>query len=173
MKTTLRFALTFSLVLAACTTLDDLQIPDPIPPADDDEGDDGDGSEGDDDDDDDQGEQDPDPDLPPVIPGAWAPCEGWDDESCSPDELGCFMPEDAGGDQLLGHCTWICDDAGDCADLAVGSSIPQCLPYKSGTSACQLPCDQDDCPEGMACREIEVYPDGQALVCVWLDEVIQ
>lgn len=168
MKTTPRFLLPVALLLAACT-LDDLEIPDPLPPGE------GDGDEGEDDgegEDDDTGDGssssgglDPEPD--PLVPGAWVPCEGWDDDSCSPSELGCFMPTSQEV-ELGGHCTWICDSDADCQDLAVDGVIPQCLPYKVRTSACQLPCTADvECPEGMACRAIEVFGQPPALVCVW------
>lgn len=167
MKTTPLFLLTFALT--SCT-LDDLAIPDPLPPAEDDGGDDEDTG---DDNGSSSGESGQAPEPDPLVPGAWAPCDGWDDQSCDPSELGCFMPVSEGV-ELTGHCTWICADDEDCADLAVDGLIPQCLPYKTRTSACQLPCSgSEECPEGMACKAIEVYQGGQTQVCVWADEVIQ
>jgi hypothetical protein len=142
-----------ALILTACTSIDDLRIPDHLPPGHD---------HGDD-----EGHQEPDS---PQLPGAWQPCDGWDDSSCSPAELGCYLPssQDVG---LTGHCTWICETGDDCADLWVDQgAVPTCIPFqeKKTIGVCALGCEADqECPEGMRCHEVETNPGLTAKICTW------
>lgn len=147
--------LAFALTLPACTTIDDWTLPDPLPPADD-VGEDG--------------GQEP---HPPQVPGAWGPCDGWDDPSCSPAELGCYLPSSLNA-ELGGHCTWICLDSGDCADLWVNEkAVPACIPFmEKEVGVCALGCmDDDQCPTGMTCNEVETNPGLTERICAWESQI--
>lgn len=126
--------------LLSCT-LDDLKIPE-LPP---------------------QGQP-----QPPQVE-AWQECESWADESCSPALLGCYMPSSQEV-ELAGHCTWICEDSGDCAELWVDAMAkPICIPYLGmQVGVCALSCVADgECPDGMVCHEVETTPGLTALICTW------
>lgn len=133
------------LALLPSCTLDDLSIPELPPPG--------------------QGGQP----LPPQVE-AWQECEGWQDESCSPALLGCYMPTSQEV-ELAGHCTWICENDDDCAELWVDQlAKPICIPYlEKEVGVCALSCNGDgECPDGMRCHEVETDPGITASICTWV-----
>ncbi len=113
------------------------------------------------------------PDLPgggsDLIAGAWEKCEGWDDESCSPAELGCYLPTSQEA-ELAGHCTWLCGKDSDCKALKVDQEAwPTCIPYlEKDIGVCALGCANDgDCPPKMDCHEVETDPGLTSKICTW------
>lgn len=105
---------------------------------------------------------------PPQVE-AWQQCESWADESCAPIALGCYMPSSQDA-ELAGHCSWICEEDDDCAELWIDqAAIPTCIPYLEKTvGVCALSCKEDEeCPDGMRCHEVETAPGLTGHICTW------
>jgi hypothetical protein len=91
----------------------------------------------------------------PFDPGSsYSDCQDW--VEC--DSNWCLRPLDEPG-----FCTQECLDVEDCAESAVGTAEPTCLPVE-GDHACALDCGGGrTCPSGMRCEQVEA--NGPRSIC--------